>query len=441
MTDWINNATFGSLFAGVGGFDLGFEQAGFDCKFQVEWDDNCQQTLAHHWPDIPRWGDVSEVNGADLPPVDVITYGFPCQDLSVAGKRAGLDGERSNLFFQAIRIIQEMRQATNGQYPTFAVAENVAGLLNADKGDAMARVLDTLAEAGALVIEWCMLDAQWFGVPQRRRRVFVTACFDPATADRCPDQIFPVAPSGTRNPQEIEQARQKTASTFGDSPESRSSSPNTDRMTFTPTGFTQSGFAKYTEEAGTLTATDHKRPEQHVVVEPFVKAKRAQNDSDDETWEAGRPNPTINQFDQGDSRATTAIVFHPHFSDGARPQPDGKSPACTAFWGTGGNNGTMIAQETTHDVIGTLQERAYKGPNHENARDGQLIVQHDTQPNLAVRRLTPLECERLMGWPDDHTLPRADGKHNSDSTRYRMCGNGVVAPVATWIAKHLHPLL
>jgi len=101
----------------------------------------------------------------------------------------------------------------------------------------------------------------------------------------------------------------------------------------------------------------------------------------------------------------------------------------------------MIAQETTHDVIGTLQERAYKGPNHENARDGQLIVQHDTQPNLAVRRLTPLECERLMGWPDDHTLPRADGKHNSDSTRYRMCGNGVVAPVATWLAKHLRPLL
>ena len=80
--------TFGSLFAGVGGFDLGFEAAGFECKFQVEWDKHCQQILAHHWPNVPKWGDVSEVSGYDLPPVDVITYGFPCQDLSVAGRRA-----------------------------------------------------------------------------------------------------------------------------------------------------------------------------------------------------------------------------------------------------------------------------------------------------------------------------------------------------------------
>ena len=397
--------TFGSLFAGVGGFDLGFENAGYDCRFQVEWDEHCQQTLAHHWPDVPRWGDVSEVNGADLPPVDVITYGFPCQDLSVAGKRAGLEGERSNLFFQAVRIIKEMREATDGQFPTFAVAENVAGLLNADKGDAMARVLDTLAEAGALVIEWCMLDAQWFGVPQRRRRVFVTACFDPATAGRCPDQIFPVAKSGARNPEEVKQERENIAALTANGVGTCSADDN-QAQHLIPVGFTQSGFAKYTEEAGTLTATDYKRPEQHVVVEPFVKAKRAQTDTDDETWEANRPNPTINQFDQGDSRTTTAVVFHPHFSDGARPQPDGKSPACTAFWGTGGNNGTMVAEQ-----------------------------------NLAVRRLTPLECERLMGWPDNHTLNRADGKPNSDSNRYRMCGNGVVAPVAKWIAKHLKPLL
>jgi DNA (cytosine-5)-methyltransferase 1 len=178
---------------------------------------------------------VSEVNGADLPPVDVITYGFPCQDLSVAGKRAGLEGERSNLFFEAVRIIKEMREATNGQFPTFAVAENVAGLLNADKGDAMARVLDTLAETGALVIEWCMLDAQWFGVPQRRRRVFVTACFDPAAADRCPNQIFPVAKSGSRNPAEVEQERQEVAGTLGGGSGERGWSPDTDRMTFIPT--------------------------------------------------------------------------------------------------------------------------------------------------------------------------------------------------------------
>ena len=80
---------FGSLFAGVGGFDIGLEAAGWECGWQVEWDKNCQQTLAYHWPNVPKWLDVSDVNGAELPPVDVITFGSPCQDLSVAGKRAG----------------------------------------------------------------------------------------------------------------------------------------------------------------------------------------------------------------------------------------------------------------------------------------------------------------------------------------------------------------
>ena len=526
------NPTFGSLFAGVGGFDLGFEQAGFDCKFQVEWDDNCQQTLAHHWPNVPRWGDVSEVNGADLPPVDVITYGFPCQDLSVAGKRAGLDGERSNLFFEAVRIIQEMRQATNGLYPTFAVAENVAGLLNADKGDAMARVLDTLAEAGALVIEWCLLDAQWFGVPQRRRRVFVTACFDPATADRCPDQIFPVAKSGARNPKEIEQEGQEVAGTLGGGSGSRGWAADTDRMTFIPV---QEGLQNVT---GTVSAGAHpgsynSQDAYNDMLIPFVKSTRVQSADTPETWIDEAPNPTLNSFDVGDIRTTTAVVFTAQrVGEEPRVYTDA-TPSLLSRMGTGGNNTPMVAQQTTHDVIGTLQERAYKGPNHENARDGQLIVQHDAvptlrsdgdggipssrgehviafdstfgaqsntfdnlsppvkvgssagipsppaivqpiaftqnqreeirdlgdlsagltaergthlqtyiaQPNLAVRRLTPLECERLMGWPDNHTLHRADGKDNSDSTRYRMCGNGVATPVATWLAKHLHPLL
>ena len=501
------NPTFGSLFAGVGGFDLGFESAGFDCKFQVEWDDNCQQTLAHHWPDVPRWGDVSEVNGADLPPVDVITYGFPCQDLSVAGKRAGLDGERSNLFFEAVRIIQEMRQATNGLYPTFAVAENVAGLLNADKGDAMARVLDTLAEAGALVIEWCLLDAQWFGVPQRRRRVFVTACFDPATADRCPDQIFPVAKSGARNPKEIEQERQETARASTDSVGER----GLQRVTGTVA-------------AGAHPGSYNGQDAYNDMLIPFVKSTRVQSADTPETWIDEAPNPTLNSFDVGDIRTTTAIVFEPksmleenwasaetknslragesksahvvvhdavvftaqRVGEEPRVYTDA-TPSLLSRMGTGGNNTPMVAQETTHDVIGTLQERAYKGPNHENARDGQLIVQHDAvptlrsggdggipssrgehviafdstfgaqsntfdnlsppvkvgssagipsppavaQPNLAVRRLTPLECERLMGWPDDWTAGQ------SDTHRYKQCGNGVASPVATWIAQQL----
>ncbi len=199
--------TFGSLFAGVGGFDLGFEDAGWECRWQVEWDARCRSVLARHWPDVPRYGDVADVNGADLASVDCITYGFPCQDLSVAGNRAGLDGERSNLFFEATRIIREMREATDGRYPTWAVAENVPGLLSADGGAAMGRVLDELADCGAVGIEWATLDAQHFGVPQRRRRVFVVAWFDPRAGGA--DPLLPVAsrcqghpqPGGTEGPE------------------------------------------------------------------------------------------------------------------------------------------------------------------------------------------------------------------------------------------------
>lgn len=202
---------FGSLFAGVGGFDMGMEDAGWSCAWQVEWDKQCQQVLRHHWPDVPKYGDVSTVSGYDLVPVDCITFGSPCQDLSVAGKRAGLDGGRSGLFFEAVRIIEEMRSATESVWPRWAIWENVVGALSSNHGHDFAAVLDSLAEAGAVAIEWAVLDAQHFGVPQRRRRVFVVACFDPATAARCPDSLLPVSESLRRDTQ-AKRASRQTAS-------------------------------------------------------------------------------------------------------------------------------------------------------------------------------------------------------------------------------------
>jgi DNA (cytosine-5)-methyltransferase 1 len=199
---------FGSLFAGVGGFDLGFEAAGMECCFQVEWDKHCQQVLAHHWPDVPRWSDVSDVNGAELPPVDVITFGSPCQDLSVAGKRAGLDGGRSNLFFEATRIIREMRDGTDGVFPRVAVWENVPGAFSSNEGHDFGSVLDGLAESGALGIEWAVLDARWFGVPQRRRRIFVVAEYDPARAFRSGNPIFAIGKGSPRDLEKIVKERQ-----------------------------------------------------------------------------------------------------------------------------------------------------------------------------------------------------------------------------------------
>lgn len=184
--------TYGSLFTGVGGMDMGFDTH-MDCRWQVEWDKNCQSILRRHWPDVPKYLDVQEVYGSELLPVDVITFGSPCQDLSVAGKRAGIDGGRSSMFFEAARIIKEMQDATDGRFPRVTVWENVPGALSSRGGDDFQRVLEEMDELGSVLSEWHILDARWFGVPQRRRRIFLVSVFDSAVAARCGSQILPVA--------------------------------------------------------------------------------------------------------------------------------------------------------------------------------------------------------------------------------------------------------
>ena len=157
---------FISLFSGVGGFELGMERAGHECVAQVEWDKNAAGVLKRRWPDVPLFCDVTKARGGDLPDCDFITYGFPCQDLSGAGRRKGLKGERSGLFFEATRLIRELR--AGGSRLRFAVAENVAGLLSADDGVALPVCLAELADCGAVETGLRVLDSQYFGVAQRR---------------------------------------------------------------------------------------------------------------------------------------------------------------------------------------------------------------------------------------------------------------------------------
>ncbi len=253
--------TYGSLFTGVGGFDIGFDRAGYDCRWQVEWDKNCQQTLAYHWPNVPRHSDVCDVNGAELEPVDVITYGSPCQDLSVAGKRAGIDGGRSSMFFEAVRIFKEMRDATNGTFPRITIWENVPGALSSNGGDDFQAVLEALGNIGALGQWWNVLDAQFFGVPQRRRRVFLISVFDPAIIERVGSgEILPVGTGRRRNPKKGKQEGQEVAGTLGGGSGDRGWSPDTDRMTFSPDVYQRERSDKYSETdvASTIAARDHK---------------------------------------------------------------------------------------------------------------------------------------------------------------------------------------
>ena len=192
--------TLGSLFDGSGGFPLAGLLAGIKplwnsevCPFPI-------LVTQKRLPRVKHYGDVSKLKGGELEAVDIITFGSPCQDLSVAGKRAGIvEGKRSNLFFEALRIIKEMRDATGGEYPRYAVFENVAGIFSSNKGENFRLVLEEFCKvkrpeisipkpqdkwlnAGEIVgdsfsLAWRVLDAQYFSVPQRRARIFLVADF------------------------------------------------------------------------------------------------------------------------------------------------------------------------------------------------------------------------------------------------------------------------
>ena len=171
--------TFGSLFAGIGGFDLGFERAGMTCKWQVEIDDYANRVLKKHWPEVSRHRDIKT-----FPPspesdwsVDVICGGFPCQDISYAGRGAGLDGERSGLFFDSIRVVRELR-------PRVVCMENVAALLT--RG--LDVVVGTLAEIG-YDVEWHCIPAAHVGAPHIRDRVFIIGTRDGSSPNAAHDGI------------------------------------------------------------------------------------------------------------------------------------------------------------------------------------------------------------------------------------------------------------
>ena len=200
-----NTLTLGSLFDGSGGFPLGGVLAGITPIFNSEIEPFPVRVTEVRFPNMKHYGDISLLKGSELEPVDIITFGSPCQDMSVAGKREGLDGNRSSLFYEAIRIIKEMREATNGKYPRYIVWENVPGAFSSNKGEDFKAVLEEICKvkdeqvsvskpskwenAGRIMgnsfsIAWRLLDAQYWGVPQRRQRIYLVADFDGGSAGK-----------------------------------------------------------------------------------------------------------------------------------------------------------------------------------------------------------------------------------------------------------------
>jgi len=198
--------TLGSLFDGSGGFPLGGLISGITPLWASEVEPFPIRVTSKRIPQMKHLGDISTINGAEIEPVDIITFGSPCQDMSVAGKRSGLDGERSCLFYEAIRIVKEMRCKTNGEYPRYIVWENVPGAFSSNAGEDFKAVLEAVASvkgnyavpcppkgkwtgAGEILgdgfsIAWRCVDAQFWGVPQRRRRIYLVADFNGGCAGK-----------------------------------------------------------------------------------------------------------------------------------------------------------------------------------------------------------------------------------------------------------------
>jgi DNA (cytosine-5)-methyltransferase 1 len=238
---------FVSLFAGVGGFDLGLENAGMTCVGQVEIDKQAVSVLEKHWPDVPRhdnvqtakeWANEQGLVGN----VDLVCGGFPCQDLSIGGHRAGLAGERSGLFYDALDFASHVGAK-------WILLENVPGLFSSNSGHDFAAVISSLRNAGYSYVEWRVFNSQFYGVPQRRRRVYIIGHIgDPS---RFP--VFVERESGSGSNNESDTQRQDTTA-------------GTAQGSGTYSVFGKTGYAAYSDGVATLRATSHKRPEDNIVV-------------------------------------------------------------------------------------------------------------------------------------------------------------------------------
>jgi hypothetical protein len=312
--------------------------------------------------------------------------------------------------------------------------------------------------------------------------VFLVSVFDPAIAQRCPDPLLPVRESVRGDSQKGkpkgQTASSQVATGFGGSGQwpagegangelrqsisakwsKGSSGPAGDEYMNMVVEAEPVGLGKIlgSDIVGPLAASDWKFPQQQqvhenkIIVEPYVKSRRAQTSDDDETWIPAEVTPTLNSFDVGDTRATTAIV-EPMLLDGRRVDDvriyEPPVQTLQARMGTGGNNVPVVGinEPVAYSIREDAKANTFSATELDRSNalsalrpspqshHAQMFI---TQP-MAVRRLTPLECERLMGWPDDHTRWKADGTEQADTHRYKQCGNGVASPVAQWVAEHM----
>lgn len=375
-------------------------------------------------------GDITKIHGDQIEPVDCITFGSPCQDLSMAGKRLGFDGNRSVLFLDAARIIKEMRVATNGMYPTFAVWENVPGAFSSNGGEDFRTVLEELAriaqpdvsiprpsgrggrwsKAGAIAgngwsLAWRQLDAQHWGVPQRRKRIALVVDFG---GQRSAEILFERT-SVSGNPDESIKAWEATPGRSQASPSGR------DRGGKSYTLKIRSGC-----EGGGKGA--------------LVQTEKS---------------ATLSTLQ--DQTLFQPVVFDNHAQDARYSELKCVCPTVTARWGTGGGNTPIVVRQTFNEQSFSHYKESEKCSTLKakagNIGNGSECLIAEKAIRWIVRRLTPVECERLQGFPDGYTdigdwTDSKGKKHKyADSPRYKALGNSIALPQWFWLVQKMRPYL
>jgi len=474
------------LFSGYGGFTIPAAKYGIETIGFSEIDKYANAVLNYHYPNIKNYGDITKIKGEDLPSVDIITGGSPCQDLSVAGKGAGLNGERSGLFFHFIRLIKEKQ-------PTYFVWENVKGALSSQGGWDFARVQIEMEQAG-YDVWWQVLNAKDFGVPQNRERIFAIGIRKGSGREVLFEQIS----SGQNN---TANRKIKSARKFGSSgsfhrpdeivstlTQSMGTGGNNVPMTIgAKTGLCaiyrgrpnmpyEKGkrtlrYERYDKECPALTQNCATGDQKNMVAIPNSNGNVHSLDAN--YWK-GSNNPNKSRRSQimiptqignskkfgnstGSKEAYTLRASEPNEVIVHNLQPRNPNrPSLLKNKNAGGSGHLQRQDGVTYtvdtgctqgiEIIGSTQKHSAKmeniSPSLTKAMgDGGGHIPMKIE-NMRIRRLTPTECERLMGLEDNWTAKGiVDGKEVdiSDTQRYKMCGNGVVINCVEYIYKSLNP--
>jgi len=427
---------YASVCDGIGAAHVAWKPLGWQCSWTSEIEPFPAAVVEHHFG-FANVGDMTKITEEMLDehgPVDLLVGGTPCQSFSVAGLRGGLADPRGNLALRFVQLAAVMQ-------PKWIVWENVPGVLSSGKGRDFGTFLGALGELG-YGFAYRILDAQWFGVAQRRRRVFVVGHL--GDWRRAAAVLF------------------ERESVFGNPPTRGATGQG---ITSSPEGIAGNVSSKWAKGTGGPAGDEC----YNLVAEPFTKSKRAQSTTDDETWVPGEVSPTMSCFDQGDTRATTVVAFKPGQSEAAggtfvteefAPTLQSQSNGSTAVpavgftysgysnkpaWMTGDRTDCLPASghsDGSHQGVGVaVAFNAYQRTEGHatwplGASDGRK-VEVGVRHNMAVRRLTPRECERLQGFPDDYTLVEYRKKPAADGPRYRALGNSMAVPVMRWIGERI----